>query len=71
MNRRCFTNDSIYRTKTDNPVYGILGDPKRSNSRIERLIINSVGGTWVRNSKGNIKNGDYIPSSDYLGYGEK
>ena len=26
---------------------------------------------WVCNSNGNIENGDYITSSDYLGYGEK
>ncbi len=50
-----------------------MGDPKRNNSRAERLIINSVGegGLWICNSNGNIENGDYITSSDYLGYGEK
>ncbi len=26
---------------------------------------------WVCISNGNIENGDYIQSSDYLGYGEK
>jgi len=26
---------------------------------------------WIINSNGNIENGDYITSSDYLGYGEK
>jgi hypothetical protein len=37
------------------------------------LVVNSVGegGIWVCNSNGNIENGDYISSSDYLGYGEK
>ena len=50
-----------------------MGNPRRNNSRAERLIINSVGegGIWVCNSNGNIENGDYITSSDYLGYGEK
>ena len=45
----------------------------RSNSRNERLIVNSVGegAIWVCNSNGNIENGDYITSSDHLGYGEK
>ena len=45
----------------------------RSNSRNERLIVNSVGegAMWVCNSNGNIENGDYITSSDYIGYGEK
>jgi hypothetical protein len=37
------------------------------------MIVNSVeeGGIWVCNSNGNIENGDYITSSDYIGYGEK
>jgi hypothetical protein len=50
-----------------------LGDPKRSNTREERMIVNSLGegGIMVVNSDGNIENGDYITSSDYLGYGEK
>ncbi len=50
-----------------------MGSAKRVNSKAERLIINSVGegGIWVVNSNGNIENGDYITSSDYLGYGEK
>ena len=45
----------------------------RNNSRAERLIVNSVGegAIWVCNSNGNIENGDYITSSDHLGYGEK
>jgi hypothetical protein len=45
----------------------------RKNSREERLVVNSLGegGIWVCNSNGNIENGDYITSSDYLGYGEK
>ncbi len=50
-----------------------MGDNIRNNSRKERLMVNSLceGGTWVCNSNGNIENGDYITSSDYLGYGEK
>jgi hypothetical protein len=37
------------------------------------LIVHSVGegGILVCNSNGKIENGDYITSSDYLGYGEK
>jgi hypothetical protein len=63
----------LSRNKKDKRVFGVLGSAKRSNSRAERLIINSVGegGLWVCNSNGNIENGDYITSSDYLGYGEK
>ena len=37
------------------------------------MIVNSFGegGIMVINSNGNIENGDYITSSDHLGYGEK
>ena len=37
------------------------------------MIVNSVGegGIWVIKSNNNIENGDYITSSNYLGYGEK
>jgi hypothetical protein len=36
------------------------------------MIINSVGegAMWICNANGNIENGDYIQSSNYLGYGE-
>ena len=63
----------LCRKKKDKRIYGVLGDPKRVSSRKERLIVNSIGegGIWVCNSNGNIENGDYITSSDYLGYGEK
>ena len=63
----------LSRKKKDKRVFGVMGSAKRTNSRSERLIINSVGegGIWVCNSNGNIENGDYITSSDYLGYGEK
>ena len=45
----------------------------RNNSRPERMIINSIGegGIFVINSNGNIENGDFIQSSDFLGYGER
>jgi hypothetical protein len=63
----------LSRKKKDKRVYGVMGSSKRGNSRAERLIINSVGegGMFVINSNGNIENGDYIQSSDYLGYGER
>ncbi len=37
------------------------------------MIVNSVGEgcIMVVNSNGNIENGDYITSYDYLGYGER
>jgi hypothetical protein len=63
----------LSRNKKDKRVFGVLGASKRKCSRKERIIINSVGegAIWVCNSNGNIENGDYITSSDYLGYGEK
>ena len=62
----------LSRKKKDKRVFGVLGDKRRTNNRPERLIVNSVGegGIWICNSNGNIENGDYITSSDYLGYGE-
>ena len=40
---------------------------------MNRLIVNSLGegGICVSNTNGNIENGDYLQSSDLLGYGEK
>ncbi len=63
----------LSRKKKDKRVFGVLGDRRRKKLRKERLIVNSVGegGMWVCNSNGNVENGDYITSSDYLGYGEK
>ena len=63
----------LSRNKKDKRVFGVLGASKRKCARKERLIVNSVGegAIWVVNSNGNIENGDYITSSDYLGYGEK
>jgi len=63
----------LSRKKKDKRVFGVLGDKRRTNNRPERMIVNSVGegGIWVCNSNGNIDNGDYIQSSDYLGYGER
>jgi hypothetical protein len=61
------------RTRKDKGVFGVLGDKGRTDNRPERMIVNSVreGGIWFANSNGNIENGDYITSSDYVGYGEK
>ena len=63
----------LSRQRKDKRVFGVLGLPKRNNSRKERMIINSVGegGIWVVNTNGNIENGDYLQTSDQLGYGEK
>jgi hypothetical protein len=63
----------LSRVKKDKRVFGVMGDPTRSNNNKERLIINSVGegAICVCNTNGNIENGDYIQSSDILGHGEK
>ena len=63
----------LCRVKKDKRVYGVLGSPTRSTNNINRLIVNSVGegAICVCNTNGNIENGDYIQSSELLGYGEK
>ena len=63
----------LSRKKKDKRVFGVVGMKNRKNTDKKRLIVNSIGegGIWVCNSNGNIENGDYITSSDYLGYGEK
>jgi hypothetical protein len=63
----------LSRKKKDKRVFGVLGTPKRNTNNKNRLIVNSVGegGICVSNTNGNIENGDYIQSSDLLGYGEK
>jgi hypothetical protein len=45
----------------------------RSSLNVSGVTTLSVGegGIWICISNGNIENGDYITSSDYLGYGEK
>jgi hypothetical protein len=63
----------LSRKKKDKRIFGILGMSSRNNSRAERMIVNSVGegALWICSSNGNIENGDYIQSSDHLGYGER
>ncbi len=63
----------LSRTRKDKRVFGVLGDLNRSTNNKDRLIVNSVGegGIYVCNTNGNIENGDYIQSTDLLGYGEK
>jgi len=63
----------LSRKKKDKRVFGVLGDRRRRNNRPERMIVNSVGegSMYVINSNSNIENGDYIQSSDYLGFGER
>jgi hypothetical protein len=50
----------------------VLGDFKDRIQKKEWLIVNTLGegGIMVINSNGNIENGDYITTSNYLGYGE-
>ena len=63
----------LSRKRKDKRVFGVLGMSSRDNSRPERMIINSIGegGIFVINSNGNIENGNFIQSSNFLGYGEK
>jgi hypothetical protein len=59
----------LSRNKKDKRVFGVLGNINDDGL----LDVNSVGtGTiCVSNTNGNIENGDFIQSSDLLGYGEK
>ena len=61
------------RIKKDKRVFGVLGEPNRNTNNKNRLIVNSIGegAICVANTNGNIENGDYLQSSDLLGYGEK
>jgi hypothetical protein len=63
----------LCKVRKDKRVYGVLGSPTRSTNNKGRLIVNSLGegAICVCNTNGNIENGDYIQSSDVLGYGEK
>jgi hypothetical protein len=63
----------LSRKKKDKRVFGVFGGAKRNTNNKNRLIVNSVGegAICVSNTNGNIENGDYIQSSDLLGYGEK
>ena len=64
---------ALSRKKKDKRVFGVFGGTKRNTNNKNRLIVNSVGegAICVSNTNGNIENGDYIQSSDLLGYGEK
>lgn len=63
----------LSRRKKDKRIFGVLGLPTRISNNKNRLIVNSVGegAICVANTNGNIENGDYIQSSDLLGYGER
>ena len=64
---------ALSRKKKDKRVFGVFGATKRSTNDKNRLIVNSIGegAICVSNTNGNIENGDYLQSSDLLGYGEK
>ena len=64
---------ALTRKKKDKRVFGVLGEPTRNGNNKGRMIVNSIGegAICVSNTNGNIENGDYLQSSDLLGYGEK
>ena len=63
----------LSRIRKDKRVYGVLGDYNRTSNNKGRIIVNGCGegAICVCNRNGNIENGDYIQTSDLLGYGEK
>jgi hypothetical protein len=52
----------LSRKKKDKRLFGVLGDKRRSNSRAERLIVNSIGegAMWIINCNGSIENGESL-----------
>jgi hypothetical protein len=64
---------ALSRQRKDKRIFGVLGLAGRVSNNKNRLIVNSggEGAICVANSNGNIENGDYIQSSDLLGYGER
>ena len=45
----------------------------RKEDGVDRVFVNSVGegAPWVCNTTGNLKNGDYVTTSELAGYGLK
>lgn len=64
---------ALSRKKKDKRVFGVLGEPTRNGNNKGRMIVNSIGegAICVSNTNGNIENGDYLQSSELLGYAEK
>ena len=73
----------LTRRKADPRAFGVIGNIDNEGKykignmffmntpKIQRFVVQSVGegGIWVCNLGGNLKNGDYIMSSDLHGYG--
>ena len=62
----------LSRKKKDKSVYGVI--TKRENKDFpNRICVNGLGegGIWVVNTTQNLENGDYLQTSDELGYAEK
>ena len=57
------------RNKKDKRVFGVLGNI--NDDGLLEVNTHGTGAIYVSNTNGNIENGDYIQSSDLLGYGEK
>jgi hypothetical protein len=64
---------ALSRKKKDKRIFGVLGLAGRASNNKNRLIVNSggEGAICVANTNGNIENGDYLQSSDLLGYAER
>jgi len=63
----------LSKVRKDKRVYGVLGSPDRKTNNKRRLVVSGVGegAICVCNTNGDIENGDYICSSNLVGYGEK
>ena len=73
--KRVFGVISSQEDSTDTREYstGVFVSVYEKNGDKDRFIINSLGegALWICNQHGSINNGDYITSSDILGYGTK
>ena len=63
----------LSRKKKDKKVIGVITKRNQNDDIPNRLVINSLGegAVWVINTNGNFEAGDFIQTSDEIGYGER
>ena len=62
----------LSRTKKSKAVYGVITYRQVSDYG-GRICVNALGegGIWIVNTNGNLENGDYLQTSDEIGYAER
>ena len=67
---RCNENIQLTNTENDKTVHGVISDIKTDSDNYEILIEHSgLANVWVINMGSNIEVGDYITTSNVVGYG--